>query len=170
MITNLDNFSKHLETITLNEWNTLFSLIPEIEHTEVFGTLEGGKELEDGSYSFPYWAESGIVIKVDKAINRLDILPVYDWMKWDEGRALLSSDIDFKSLDIITICKLLTAIYRLDRFSDGNVINTFKEGIMLRLLMALQYHVENNNFPREKSWIKKLLDKLVIYKNSKSRK
>lgn len=126
-------------------------MIPEIEHTEVFGTLGGGKELEDGSYSFPYWVESEIVTKVGKVINQLDILPVFDWMKWDEGRTLLQGDIDFKSLEIITICKLLTAIYRLDRFSDGNVVTMFTKGIMLRLLKALQYHVESNNFAKEKS-------------------
>ena len=170
MIINLDNLPAHLKTITVNQWDTLFSLIPEIERTEVFGTLEGGKELGDGSYSFPYWVESEIVKKVGEVINRLDILPVFDWMKWDEGRTLLSSHSDFKSLDIITICKLLTAIYRLDRFSDGNVVTMFKDGIMLRLLKALQYYVENKNFPKEKTWITKLLDKLSINKNSKSKK
>ena len=143
---NPDNLLKHLKTISGHQWNTLFSLIPEIELTEVFGTLKGGEALENGSYSFPYWAESAIVIKVGEVINRLDILPVYDWMNWDERKTLLHSTIDFKSLDIVTICKLLTAIYRLDRFSDGNVVSTFKEGIMLRLLKALQYQVENKDF------------------------
>jgi len=144
----LQDLPAHLKTITAIQWDSLFKLIPEIERTEVFGRLVESKLQPNGSYSFPYWNEAEVVANVGSIINGLDILPAYDWVNWEEGGTLLNSGSDFKELDMITICKLLTAIYRMSRFSEGHVVFIFKEGIMLRLLKALQYHAQNNNFPQ----------------------
>ncbi len=144
----LEDFSEHLASITPKQWEKLFIVIPEIEGTEVFGQMVESKLQPDGSYTFPYWTKAEIVSRTGDLIHdELNLLPAFDWTKWKEGSALLHSGSDFKTLDIIIRCKLLTAIYRMDRFSEGHVVNIFEQGIMLRLLKALQHHVQNNNFP-----------------------
>jgi hypothetical protein len=154
----LEEFSKHLKSITAGQWDTLFCLIPEIERTEVFGWVVESKLQPDGSYTFPYWNEADIVTRVSEIIySRLMITPVYDWMKWEEGRELLDSEVDFKNLDSISICKLLTAIYRMDRFSEGHLVTMFNEGIMLKLIKGLEYHVTNRDIADEPSRYHKFL-------------
>jgi Family of unknown function (DUF6508) len=144
----LEDFPEHLASITPKQWGRLFSLIPEIERTEVFGRMVESKLQPDGSYTFPYWTKAEIVSRTgDLIYDELNLLPAYDWMKWKEGGMLLHSGRDFKTLDMVTLCKLLTAIYRMDRFSEGHVVNIFEQDIMLGLLKALQHHVQNNNFP-----------------------
>jgi len=145
MMTDLKDLPNLLKTITAAQWNALFAFIPEIEHTEIFGTMGGGERLEDGSLTFPYWIEAEVVEKTSNELFKLDILPVYDWMKWDEGRSLLNEDTDFKALDVISLCKLLTIVYRLDRFSEGTIVHYFKSGVMLKILQALKYTIESKN-------------------------
>lgn len=145
----LENFKEHLGSITPRQWSGLFSLIPKIERTNVFGSIVESKLQPDGSYTFPYWEEHEIVSRVSEILyGELNLPPVYDWMKWEEGSTLLRSGSDLKTLDMVTLCKLLTCIYRTDRFSEGHVISMFNDGTILRLLKALQYRVQENNFPK----------------------
>lgn len=137
----LDDLPHHLETINYERWDRLFSLINEIENAEVFGTMAGGNQLEDGSFTFPYWVAAEIVDKTSEELFELNILPVFDWMQWQEGKSFLDPEYEFKDPDVITLCKLLTVIYRLDRFSEGTIIHHFKSGTILKILKALQYKV-----------------------------
>ena len=141
-MTNIKDLPQYLKTITTAQWKALFTFIPEIESTEIFGTTGGGERLEDGSLTFPYWIEAEVVKKTSNELFKLDILPVYDWMKWDEGRSLLNGYTDFKALDVISLCKLLTIVYRLDRFSEGTIVHYFKSGVMLKILQALKHTIE----------------------------
>lgn len=154
----LEEFPKYLKSITADQWDTLFCLIPEIERTEVFGWVVESKLQPDGSYTFPYWNEADIVTRVSEILNtRLMLTPIYDWMKWEEGKVLLSKETDFNTLDSITICKLFTVVYRMDRFSEGHVVTMFSEGIMLRLIKALQYCTANGTIANESGWCQKFL-------------
>jgi hypothetical protein len=154
----LKEFPKHLKSITADQWDTLFCLIPEIERTEVFGWVVESKLQPDGSYTFPYWNEADIVTRVSEILNSsLMLIPVYDWMKWEDGRTLLHKEVDFKNLDGITICKLLTVVYRMDRFSEGHLVTMFNEGIMLKLIKALQYNIANGSIVNESGWYQKIL-------------
>lgn len=154
----LDEFPNHLKSITADQWDRLFCLIPEIVRTDVFGWVVESKLQPDGSYTFPYWNEADIVSRVSEILNSsLMLTPLFDWMKWEEGRALLHKDTDFNDLDGITICKLFTVIYRMDRFSEGHLVTMFNEGIMLKLIKALQHHIANGSIADESGWYKKIL-------------
>jgi hypothetical protein len=138
----LQEFTEHLKIISGQQWEALFALIPEIERTSVFGTISESKKREDGSYTFPYWIQAEIITITSEVIFKLDILPVYDWMRWDEGRELLNSGSDFNNHDTITLCKLLTYIYRSDRFNDGALIRYFESGTMIKILKALKNNID----------------------------
>ncbi len=138
----LEVFTKYLKTISAAQWETLFVLIPKIECANVFGRLIESKQLEAGSYTFPYWIGTEIITRTSNIIFQLDIMPVFDWMKWEEGRELLNSDNDFSSLDILTLCKLLTYIYRLNRFNEGALIGYFEAGTVKKILKALKSNID----------------------------
>jgi len=74
----LEVFAEHLKTISVEQWETLFVLIPEIDCTSVFGLLIESKQLENGSYTFPYWTETEIITRTSNVIFQLDIMPVFD--------------------------------------------------------------------------------------------
>jgi len=67
-------------------------------------------------------------------------------MKWAEGQDILSkADYDFDSLDLVTKCKLITAIVRSDRFSEGALVSAFNSGVVLRILKSIEREVTAKN-------------------------
>lgn len=135
----IENFEEHLKSLSQKEWKSLFDLLPEIKNTKKFGEMIESKLLNDGSYTFPYWSSSEIVTKTFESIALLNLTPAFDWMNWEKGSEILSTeDYDFSTLDIITLCKLLTCIIRLDRFSDGNLIANFENGTIEKIITTLK--------------------------------
>lgn len=134
----LEKLQEHLRTLTKNDWNRLFSLLPEIEITKKFGEVKGGEELENGSFTFPYWSSSEIVDKVFNSIHELGIVPTFDWTNWADGKSILNDhDFNYSNLDTITLCKLLTTIVRADRFNDGFLVSCFENGIVPSIIKAI---------------------------------
>lgn len=135
----LEKLQEHIRTLTTNEWDRLFSLLPEIEATKKFGELKGGEILGDGSFTFPYWSSSEIVDRVFELIHELDIVPVFDWTSWDEGKTILKNqNFNYSNLDTITLCKLLTTIIRANRFNDGFFILSFENGVIPKIIKAIK--------------------------------
>lgn len=71
-------------------------------------------------------------------------------MSWTEGGVILKNqDFNYSALDKITLCKLLTAIVRADRFSCGTTICFLKNGIITNIFKALKqkYTEVEQNLP-----------------------
>lgn len=139
----LEAFQQHIDTLSSCEWEVLFELIPQIEATEEFGKLIGSKKLANGSVTFPYWAPAQIVDQTVSVIYRLDIAPVFDWTSWKDGKSIIDNkNLDYTTLDMITLCKLLTFIIRRDRFHDGYMISCFEDGTVSKIIKALKKHAQ----------------------------
>ena len=135
----LEKLQEHINRLTTNDWDRLFSLLPEIEATKKFGEVKGGEQTEDGSFTFPYWSSSEIVDKVFQLIHELNLVPVFDWTSWEEGKSILNNqDFNYSSLDTITLCKLLTTIVRADRFNDGFFVLNFENGVIPKIIKAIK--------------------------------
>ncbi|MBX3043082.1 MAG: ADP-ribosylglycohydrolase family protein [Candidatus Kapabacteria bacterium] len=135
----LEKLQEHLRTLTTNDWNRLFSLLPEIETTKKFGEVKGGEELENGSFTFPYWSSFEIVDKVFNLIHELGIVPIFDWTSWADGKSILNDqDFNYSNLDTITLCKLLTTIVRADGFNDGFFVLNFENGVIPKIIKAIK--------------------------------
>ena len=133
---------QHIKTLSADDWNRLFDLIPEIEQETVYGEFDQAP-LPNGSPNlfFP-WEASPLVHKTQSIIAELRLDPVYDWVNWTEGRELLGKPTtDYDSLDAISLCKLFTIMTRQDRFCDGYFISCFENGAMLKILTALKSKV-----------------------------
>ncbi|MFD2573642.1 DUF6508 domain-containing protein [Spirosoma soli] len=149
----LEQLAEHLKSIKPNDWNKLFGLIPEIESTEKFGEVRGGNKLPDGSMTMPYWSSGEIVDKFFYAVNDLDIVPIYNWISWKAGKSLLDNkNTDYATLDIETLCRLLTIIIRADRFSDGYLVGMFENGVMLSIIKAMKLNREQAFLFQEQRW------------------
>ena len=74
----LENLQEHIKSIKADDWERLFSLLPEIEATKKFGEVIVGERLGNGSLAFPYWRSSEIVGKIFHIFHELDIVPVFD--------------------------------------------------------------------------------------------
>jgi hypothetical protein len=135
----LEKLQEHLQTLTTNDWNKLFVLLPEIESAKKFGEVKGGDQLKDGSFNFPYWDSSEIVHKVFHIIHELNLVPIFDWASWNEGKSMLKNqEFDYSTLDTITLCKLLTTIVRADRFNDGFLVMNFENGVMTQIIKTIR--------------------------------
>jgi hypothetical protein len=138
----LEKFPDHLQTLRLEDWESLFILLPEIEMTSNFGQLKGGESLNDGWIAMPFWSSFEIVDKTFKAIMDLNLCPVFDWSNWQEGEAIVNNQaFDYGQIDTIQLCKLLTLIIRADRFNDGYLISCFKKGIMTKIIRSLKENI-----------------------------
>ncbi|SEL44718.1 DUF6508 domain-containing protein [Parapedobacter koreensis] len=124
----LEKLPQHLDTLSPRDWDRLFELLPEIERTQ----------------DFREYAE--IISKTVGVIIDLRINPVFDWMAWKEGEAMATNrDYDYSQLDTITLCKLLAAIIRADRFTDGFLADCFERGVIAKILRALKNKVYSSD-------------------------
>jgi hypothetical protein len=144
-ICKLHEFPAHLDSMTKNDWQPLLDLIPELEKTMKFGKVEGGEKIEPGVFSMPYSNPSAVVWKFEQLAYEIGIVIDFPWMEWEEGRKLASADnlsiID--GLDLITCCKLITAILRNNRFCDGALVDFFESEVGLRVLRRMKEVVIN---------------------------
>lgn len=141
----LENFQEYLKTIKLNDWNKLFDLIEIIEKTKNFGELVFPENLKENEFGLPYWIANEIVEKFLEVVYELNLIIVFNWTKWKEGAEILNNkEQNFENYDIITLCKLITAIVRSDRFCDGNLVGNFENKNIEKILRALKNKLENN--------------------------
>ena len=135
----LEKFQDHLNTIKQEDWERLFTKLPESEKVNSFGDVEESQQNEDGTFTFPYWSNSFIVDEVCSIINELQLAPSFDWNSWEEGRLILESkDFDFTTLDTFTLCKFFTTIIRANRFIDGYLVYNFENGNVFKIISAIK--------------------------------
>jgi hypothetical protein len=142
-MTELKDLPTHLKTLSLSDWQKLFDLLQEMESTKEFGNMSRMKKNDKGVFNFPSMEWTPITSAFYDAVHGLGIVPVFDWTKWEEGRLMLDNkDQDFSSLEIITLCKLLTIIIRADRFVDGYLVGQLKRKNVQKIIGAIRDKVQ----------------------------
>ena len=140
----LDEFPAHLEKLTPEDWKPLMDLIPEIEQATVFGEIRGMEEIRPGVLTFPYCESSALVNRFVELAYDSCLVIDFDWPHWEEGRNLASGDLsEIDSLDLITLCKLMTAIIRNDRFCEGALVESFESGLTQKILRAISDRIKH---------------------------
>ena len=129
---------KKIQELTKEDLQSLFNLIPEIKNTKTF--YKEKPKLNDGkTIEMRYPEEAEVVWKFHDLVYKIPIIISFDWPSWEEGREIINDDdYDFNSLDIVAICKLITAIVRNERFCEGALLSAFRNGTMLKLLLAIE--------------------------------
>ena len=139
---NLTNIDQHLSSLTSSDWNKLFNLLPEIEQTTNFGEMEDIQYLTPDVVFAPDFIEADIVIDFTTIAYDLGLCFSFDWQEWEEGIPIWNNraNENFNKLDPITLCKLITTIIRKDKYSEGTLVNLFKDGTVHRIIIALKNH------------------------------
>ncbi len=133
----------HLKTITRSDWQKLFSLIPQMEQSQRFGELKGGERIGENMTTMPYWESNEVVRNFSSVAYELGLVVSFDWPQWEDGKKILADPWqDYNELDTITLCKLITAILRADRFNDGYLVSCFNDGTILKIVLALKQKIE----------------------------
>ena len=136
MLLDENNYKEQIHSFTQQDWKPLIELIPKVESTSKFG------EWEEENILFPYCIEAPIVSQFLHIVYRLPIIISFDWGAWEEGRKIASNDdFDLDTLDLPAKCKLITAIVRSDRFSEGTLVSAFESGLILRILKSIEKQI-----------------------------
>ncbi|MCX6274408.1 MAG: DUF6508 domain-containing protein [Bacteroidetes bacterium] len=145
-MTELINLSTHLKTLSISDWQKLFDMLPEMEITKDFGKMSRMKKNDKGVLIFPSMEWAPITSGFFRVVHELGIVPVFDWKEWEEGRLMLDNkELDFSSLEIITLCKLLTIIIRADRFVDGYLVGQLKRKNVQKIIRSIQDKIQRQS-------------------------
>jgi hypothetical protein len=87
----------------------------------------------------PWYTPALLVKRFLEAVYAIPIIISFDWGSWDEGRRMVGDDeFNYDSVDLLTKCRLITAIVRNDRFCEGVLVSAFESGLMLKILRSLE--------------------------------
>lgn len=124
-------FPAHLNALPPEAWQRLFALLPRIQQHE-------------GPFKFisqpsGYYDSVQVVDDFFELVHDLGLVVSFDWLRWEEGRAILLDDeADFSRYDIETLCRFITTIVRAERFNEGFLVRCFENGQIVKILLALQ--------------------------------
>lgn len=142
-----ENIIYHIKTLSKDDWERLFVLIPIIESTDNF--IEGGgieeDEYDPNSFKITPVQSAKVVRDFEKVVYDLKLVIDFDWGSWDEGREIASTG-DYENLDTVTLLKLLTAFIRNNRFRDGALASRFEDKSIENILKELKEEMLISNF------------------------
>ncbi|HEC44219.1 MAG TPA: hypothetical protein ENI20_15465 [Bacteroides sp.] len=97
-----------------------------------------GEVNSEGVTHFPYARHERVVDDFVRIAYDLDLVIPFNWSEWTEGDRLVSNPhTNFNDLDLITLVKLITALIRSDKYSGGTVVGAVQNGIILKILRAI---------------------------------
>lgn len=143
-MTALANLPDHLKSLEKKDWAKLFELQDAIASTKEFGKLGESNVLQEGSLAFPHFSSAKIVDEFQEIAYELGLVINFDWSNWKEGKEILSNrTLNYRDLDVVILCKLITVIIRGDRFVDGTLKGAFENGIVQKIVSALEIKIES---------------------------
>lgn len=121
-------------------WDRLVTINNRIQsHEGAWGKTQGGEADSDGVIEMPFWVSDPLVSEFVTFMYANDLVVNFNWSAWSEGREWFkSSDASkYDTLDVPTALKLLTAVIRNDRFSDGALVSSFESGDFPKIISRL---------------------------------
>lgn len=104
----------------------------------VFATWGGGEEVEPGVHQMPYCSLSTEALRfLDAAYQAGWVVPGFDWSEWagtPEGEALLAGPQGLAQATPEQLARVLTVLIRLDRFSEGRLLEAYRTGYLTAIL------------------------------------
>jgi len=84
-----------------------------------------------------YKVDEEIISNFRKLFGQQGWMNGFDWCSWNEGRSILrNKEFDYSTINFETKRKLLTAIFRNDRFSTGAIESSLNSGVILKILKS----------------------------------
>lgn len=104
-----------------------------------WGKVHDNEHTESGALVMPWVEQCPLIQDFVSFMYENDLVVKFRWTEWQAGRDWYALDDDSKydKLDIETALKLLTAIIRNDRFSDGALVRAFEDGSFPMIIQKL---------------------------------
>ena len=98
------------------------------------GVACGGTDDGSGLIDWPWFDYAPEVREFEQVLYREGWIVGFDWGEWqDEGRRLVDGD-GLESADLDDLRRLVTVVFRKERFCDGTIAVAFRDGTLLRIL------------------------------------
>ncbi|HRR07818.1 MAG TPA: DUF6508 domain-containing protein [Rhodothermales bacterium] len=126
-----DDYIEVISNYSLEKWKPLMDFINVLEL----------KYSTNKQYSKNIFQTHSVELRqfLDIVHHQIPIMIVFDWGNWTEGKKILQSiDTDLSSLSVPNLCKLITVLVRADRFNEGLLQSSLENGLILKLLKAIQ--------------------------------
>ena len=132
-----------LAALTKEDWERLADLYEAIiNHQGDFSSMGGGEPVSEGVVTMGYVKLDPIVGEVTRFFSEKELIVPFDWSNWSEGDALLKEPGEdrFENINTVDVVKLMTAVIRADRTSDGALAELFDSGSARLLIKRLLDH------------------------------
>lgn len=108
-------------------------------HQRPWGEVVPSKKTEGGAMTWPYMKKHPLVDEFLEFFNDAKLPVTFDWMAWDEGRDwfALDDEAKYNKLDAATGLRLISAIIRNERFSEGAIVAGFETGQLPKIINRL---------------------------------
>ncbi|WP_328411010.1 DUF6508 domain-containing protein [Nocardia sp. NBC_00403] len=113
----------------------------------------------------PYAVYSAAVGHVQHALYEADAIVRFDWTNWDGIRRYRGGQ-GLADASVADTCRMLTAITRAERFSDGTIGHALDDGTFQAALLRLRrwydgiatIHAEHIHAPPGQSWVSRRIN------------
>ena len=135
-------YSARLKKLSADEWQALRVALQRVEAADSVGAWTQPVQLEDGSWQMAYAQLSSEANDFMRALGELGLHIPFDWPSWHHGRTLAENRDGLARATPVEAAMLIFAIWRSDRFVEGELLQSFETGLiqdaMRRLLQAGQ--------------------------------
>jgi hypothetical protein len=135
-----DEIEAKLRAVPGERWDELWSAIEEVEDEGEHTTWGGGEQVmrvidgvEAPVTTMPYAIYSEAVERLRGAIGHAGLVVPFGWMDWD-GLQRYRSSRSMEGAPVADALRLVTAIVRSERFSDGSIGGALDSGLLLTAL------------------------------------
>ncbi|MGW5730742.1 DUF6508 domain-containing protein [Nocardia beijingensis] len=118
-------------------WQRLWSAVDEVLDQKPEAQASWRFENPDGSLSLPHVDYSDAIRRMTEAIYEVDAIVGFPWMKWD-FRTAYPGGRGLETAAVADAARVLTAVIRGERFSDGTILAALKDGTLASALQRLR--------------------------------
>jgi hypothetical protein len=115
-------------------------------HTGEWSVNKGGEKTARGAIQMPWVQNDPLIYELIDFMAAKKLLPIFDWVHWDEGLELFFSEDanKYDNVDVATALKLILIAVRKERFADGTLAGAFEVGGFPQLVNRLVALGTNN--------------------------
>jgi hypothetical protein len=119
-------------------WARLFAAADALRSDPEPSAMVPAVQQSDGSYSFPYPRYSDTVEEIVQLLYDLNIVVPFDWDAWYQDGGRIPSPDEVARGSAAEAARLVTAIVRAERFSEGTLANALADGTLEAALARLR--------------------------------
>lgn len=144
-------FVDSLRSITPDAWEELWQAVDAVAAQTDYATWEGGETREgrDGRpvTTMPYPAYHPSVDRLRSAIGSADLMVPFEWPDWADLPHYRDDPTRLADAPVADAVRMITAILRSERFTDGSIEGALESGLLLAALARVRTWAAEQGLP-----------------------